>query len=51
MELLPPRVQSVDDAFEQLGLSTMDALLKSPFGKSLESLTAAERVELTLAWR
>jgi eukaryotic-like serine/threonine-protein kinase len=37
VELLAPKVQSVDDAFEQLGLYTMDALLKSPFGKSLET--------------
>lgn len=37
VELLAPKVQSVDDAFEQLGLYTMDALLKSPFGKSLEA--------------
>ncbi len=38
VELLAPKTQSVDDAFEQLGLYTMDALLKSPFGKSLETL-------------
>lgn len=38
VELLAPKLQSVDDSFEQLGLYTMDALLKSPFGKSLETL-------------
>ncbi len=38
VELLAPKLQSVDDAFEQLGLYTMDALLNSPFGKSLEAL-------------
>ncbi len=41
VELLAPKLQSVDDAFEQLGLYTMDALLKSPFGKSLETLRPA----------
>jgi uncharacterized protein (TIGR02265 family) len=38
VELLAPKRKSVDDAFEQLGHYTMDALLKSPFGKSLEGL-------------
>ncbi|MFT3710367.1 MAG: DUF2378 family protein [Archangium sp.] len=38
VELLAPKLQSVDEAFEQLGTYTMDALLKSPFGKSLETL-------------
>lgn len=38
VELLAPKLQSVDEAFEQLGLYTMDALLASPFGKSLETL-------------
>jgi uncharacterized protein (TIGR02265 family) len=37
-EFLAPKLQSVDEAFEQLGTYTMDALLKSPFGKSLETL-------------
>ena len=41
VELLAPKVNSVDDAFERLGHYTMDALLKSPFGKSLESLKPA----------
>lgn len=41
VELLAPKLQSVDEAFEQLGTYTMDALLKSPFGKSLESLKTA----------
>ncbi|MFO0594463.1 MAG: DUF2378 family protein [Myxococcaceae bacterium] len=41
VELLAPKLQSVDDAFEQLGTYTMDALLKSPFGKSLEALKGA----------
>jgi serine/threonine-protein kinase len=41
VELLAPRCNSVDDAFEMLGHYTMDALLKSPFGKSLETLKAA----------
>ncbi len=41
VELLAPKLQSVDEAFEQLGLYTMDALLKSPFGKSLETLKPA----------
>ncbi len=41
VELLAPKVSSVDEAFEQLGLYTMDALLKSPFGKSLEALRPA----------
>ncbi|MGV3624570.1 MAG: serine/threonine protein kinase [Archangium sp.] len=41
VELLAPKLQSVDDAFEQLGLYTMDALVKSPFGKSLETLKPA----------
>ncbi|MEW6430590.1 MAG: DUF2378 family protein [Myxococcota bacterium] len=40
VELLAPRRRSVEDAFEQLGHYTMDALLKSPFGKSLETLKA-----------
>ncbi len=40
VELLAPTLQSVDDAFEQLGFYTMDALLKSPFGRSLETLTS-----------
>ncbi|MFZ5445473.1 MAG: serine/threonine protein kinase [Myxococcota bacterium] len=38
VELLAPKLHSVDEAFEQLGLYTMDALLKSPFGRSLETL-------------
>ncbi len=38
VELLAPKLQSVDEAFEQLGFYTMDALLNSPFGRSLESL-------------
>jgi uncharacterized protein (TIGR02265 family) len=38
VELLAPKLQSVDEAFEQLGAYTMDALLKSPFGRSLEAL-------------
>jgi uncharacterized protein (TIGR02265 family) len=38
VELLAPKLQSVDEAFEQLGFFTMDALLKSPFGRSLETL-------------
>ena len=38
VELLTPKCKSVDDAFEQLGRYTMDALLKSAFGKSLEAL-------------
>ncbi len=37
VELLAPKLQSVDEAFEQLGFYLMDALLKSPFGKSLET--------------
>ncbi len=41
VELLAPKLSSVDDAFEQLGLYTMDALLKSPFGRSLEALKPA----------
>jgi serine/threonine-protein kinase len=40
VELLAPKRMSIDDAFEQLGHYTMDALLKSPFGKSLEGLKA-----------
>ncbi|MCC6332660.1 MAG: DUF2378 family protein [Myxococcales bacterium] len=40
VELLAPKRRSVDDAFEQLGHYTMDALLRSPFGKSLEGLKA-----------
>jgi uncharacterized protein (TIGR02265 family) len=40
VELLAPKRKSVEDAFEQLGHSTMDALLRSPFGKSLETLKA-----------
>ena len=40
VELLAPKRKSVDDAFEQLGHYTMDALLKSPFGRSLEGLKA-----------
>jgi len=41
VELLAPKLQSVDDAFEQLGLYTMEALLASPFGRSLETLKSA----------
>ncbi len=38
VELLAPKCRSVDAAFEQLGRYTMDALLRSPFGKDLEAI-------------
>ncbi len=41
VELLAPKCRSVDEAFEQLGLYMMDALLRSPFGPSLTALKGA----------
>ncbi len=38
VELLAPARRSVDEAFEHLGEYTMDAVLKSAMGRSLESL-------------
>ncbi len=38
VELIAPRRRDVEETFEQLGHSTMDALLKAPFGRSLEGL-------------
>jgi uncharacterized protein (TIGR02265 family) len=46
VELLAPRLKSADAAFEQLGLYTMDALLRSPFGRSLEDLKAIDPAAL-----
>ncbi len=37
VELLAPARRSVDEAFEHLGEYSMDAVLKSPFGRKLES--------------
>jgi Protein of unknown function (DUF2378) len=41
VELLAPARRSVDEAFEHLGEYSMDAVLKSPFGRSLESFRSA----------
>lgn len=36
VEQVLPRARNVDEAFELLGASTMDALVRSPFGRALE---------------
>jgi eukaryotic-like serine/threonine-protein kinase len=38
VELVAPKQKNVEVAFEQIGVSMMEALLSSPFGRSLESL-------------
>jgi eukaryotic-like serine/threonine-protein kinase len=37
VELVLPKARNVDEAFEFIGASMMDGLLRSPFGKALES--------------
>lgn len=36
VEQVQPKARNVDDAFELLGASMMDALIRSPFGRALE---------------